>query len=756
MKKTSLKIIPAVTIIFIILIVGNISRKSFLNYQNTIVDQQMKHLLTISKSISRSLELYVGEKEKGINALADNLEYSLEKSESVLMDEDILKKLEFFYLSQNKEIDSLIYMDVKKNSLISYPTDPEEEKFVTGREDFLQELSYVKTNKKAYTGNPYLDLDGGFSFNILEPVVVNNEITGVVLGKIKIMNMYELLVKPVKAGKAGYAMVKDRDGIILMHPVNEQVGYDVIESRRKKYPGLDYDDVQKLLEKQRSGKEGTHIYYSYWWPQEKLEKVKKLNAFSPAYVSNDFWVVAVVMSYDEISEPIKDNLCSNIFVAVVIIIIFSWMIFLIVRMIKNKESYNMETKYLKEINKSTEELRKKEAQLQHKRKLETIGTLTGGIAHEFNNALTPIMGYSEMILRTLDPDLDSYDYVKSIYRSSKRAREIIDQIRVFSGDKNIKIKYGIVSINKVLTEALKFAESILPSNIKVIEDIEENCGNIYANETQIHQVVLNLCSNAYNAMKGKDGGILRISMKNLKKGEWKGSGEDRDEKREYLRISFEDNGCGMDSETREKIFDPFFTQKLTSKSSGLGLAIVQGIVTKHGGSIEVHSKEGKGSRFDVYIPKTYKKQLYEEDLNESEVLKGNENVLVVDDDKFITEMVEQGLNELGYKSESITDGSEVLKRFNYIIDNFQVVVTDLTMPGINGIQLAKKIKENRPDMKVILMTAYSEEPLEEYMKLGIIDNYLIKPVSVIQISRTIRKLIKVNENLDFVKRHTKK
>jgi signal transduction histidine kinase/CheY-like chemotaxis protein len=748
LKKIKLRIISIIAIIFIVLIVANISYKSFLNYQNIIVEQQMKHLITISKSISRSLELYVGEKEKGLKDMAHNLEYTLETSEAISVDKDILKRLEFFYTSQNKEIYSLIYIDIGKDSSFIYPEDNEEKKFVMEGKNFLEEFNYVKTNKESYTGIPYLDRDGGFSFHILEPVIVNNKITGIILGKIKVKNMYELLVKPIKAGKSGYAMVKNSEGLILMHPVNEQVGYDVIQSRKEKYPELDYADLEKLLEKQMKGEEGSYIYYSYWWPQDKLEKVKKLNAFSPAYISSDFWVVAVVMSYNEISEPIINYLCSNIVIATIIIIIFSWVIFLTVRMIKNKEAYEMETRYLKEINKSTEELRKKDAELHHKRKLETVGRLTGGIAHEFNNVLTPIMGYSEMILRTLDPDLDSYDYVKSIYKSSKRAQEIIDQIRMFSGDKNIKIKYEIMSINKVFGDAIKFSESVSSSKIKIIKDICEDCGNVYANETQIHQVVLNLCTNAYNAMKETEHGVLKISMKNIMYKDFQLGEENTPEKKEYVKISFEDNGCGMDSETREKIFDPFFTQKLSGKSSGLGLAIVQGIVIKHGGSIEVHSEKGKGSRFDVYIPKTDKKESYKGQFSENEILTGSEKVLVVDNDEFITEMVENGLNNLGYKAESMTDGIEILKKFNYIIDNFEVVVTDLTMPDINGIQLAKKIKGNHPEMKVILMTAYSEEPLEEYMQLGILDNYLIKPVSAAQISRSIRKLMEVKELKD--------
>jgi signal transduction histidine kinase len=724
-------------IIFIVLIVGNISYRSFLNYQNTIITQQVEHLLTSSKSIGKSLELYVGEKEKSFKNMADNLGLYLAISENKDSNNNILKAMETFYINQEEEVSELFYMDIDKKIILSYPQNESSEIM----ENLYSEMDYVRGNKRSYIGKAYIDGDNSFSFDIVEPVIVNREIIGAVFGKIKLGNMQELLVKPVKAGKYGYAVVKDIDGKILMHPVKEHIGGDMVGFREEKYPDLDMREVRELLERQKAEKEGFYIYDSYWWPQEKLVRVKKISVFSRSIIGSDVWVISIIISYDEIKEPIERYLYGSILIATIIIIIFSWIVFLTVRMLKNKQAYDMETSYLREINKSAEELRKKDAELHHKRRLETIGTLTGGIAHEFNNVLTPIMGYSEMILRNLDPNIKSYDYARNIYDSSEKAREIIDEIRLFSGDKNIKIKYAIISANKVMRETLKLSESVFPSNIKVIKDIKEECGNIYANETQIHQVILNLCTNACNAMKGIDKGILKISMDSVKYQEGGLLKNSMLKKRDYIRMSFEDNGCGMDEDTIEKIFDPFFTKKLTEKSSGMGLSIVQGIVEKHGGSIEVYSEKDKGSRFDVYIPITTEKLVINnEDLNNIQI-RGNERVLIIDDDKIIAEMLEDGLNELGYKATSMTDGSEVLKRFNYLKEHFEIVVTDLAMPDINGIQLAKKIKANKPDIKVILITACSEEPLEEYMQDKIIDEYLIKPATVAQISKTIRKII---------------
>ncbi|WP_319371300.1 ATP-binding protein [uncultured Ilyobacter sp.] len=741
MKKNELRSLSIIAIIFIALIVSRISYLSYVKYQDTIMTQQIEHLMTISKSIGRSLNLYIGEKGKGLKNLAADIAHHMETSPEGPNQEYILRAMKKFHINQNEEVSNLNYMEVKNRFFLTYP----KQDFIVTGGDFYDEISYVKARKKSYIGYPYHDRNDTLSINIVEPVIVENELSGIIFGKIKLENMNELLLKPVKIGEYGYAVVKDSTGKILMHPSHAQVGDYIITSRKKKYPHLDYKGISSLFKKQLTQKEGFHIYYSYWWPQDTLELTKKINVFSRINFSSDFWIVSVVTSYDEINKPIRDYLYSSILISTIIILISSCIVFWIVKIIKNKEAYEMETNYLRELNKSTEELRKKDAELHHRRKLETIGTLTGGIAHEFNNILTPIMGHSEILLRNLDPDLDNYEDAEAIYNSSKRAQEIIDHIRVFSGDKNIKIKYNILPVNKVVEDALKFSEFMLPSNIKIEKEIKEDCGNIYANETQIHQVILNLCTNACNAMKNTKDGMLKIKMDIVKYQNQKGSEENADFKREYIRISFEDNGCGIEEDIMEKIFDPFFTKKLSDKSSGLGLSIVQGIVTKHGGMIEISSKINTGSKFEVYIPKAKLNETIDSAQTQSSDISGKEKVLIIDDDKGIADMLKRGLNELGYSVSCIVQCDEILKKFTYIKENFDIVVTDLTMPEISGIQIAKKIKRNQPNVKIILITAYSDEPLEEYMKDKTLDDYLIKPVSAAQVSRSIRKIMEDNQ-----------
>lgn len=736
LKRISIKLKFMILVSIISLIVIRIGYLAYLNYENTIVEQQETQLMNISKSIGRSLKLFVYEKEKALKELANNIEDHF-INESNIKDSILNNKLHKFYIDQNKEISTIIYVDLSTKKSNSHPIDKDKRSFILNQTNFMKNIKNLQTKKESIIGKHYLNRSKQFSFNIYVPVIVNNYVKGIIVGQVNLDNMYELLVKPVKVGVDGYVVINGLKDSILMHPVKEQIGYDANKIRKSAHPELDYSEIEELFKQQKEKSEGSYIYTSYWWPKDKLEEVKKINVYSRVYLTEDYWIISVVGSFEEIKKPMEKFILSSIIISVIFITLASWMLYLNFKIIKNTEKFELETKYLTELNISSEKLRKKDAELHHKRQLETIGSLTGGIAHEFNNALTPIVGYSEMCLREMDASKETYDYIEGIYRSSKRAQEIISQIRVFSGDKNIKIKYSPIAIDEIVNETLGFIESVLPSKIKLLRNIEENVGNIYANETQIQQIILNLCTNAKNAMKDNNKGVLSISLETLRDKEKLASLGNRD----YIILSIKDNGCGMDNDTLNKIFEPFFTKKLTKKSSGLGLAIVSGIIDKHGGFIEVESDLGIGSTFKIYLPKTNKKSnLIDSELIPEQLI-GNEKVLIIDDDEEIVKLLENGLKKFSYKVKGLVNKGELLKEINYIKTHYKVIIVDFYMPELNGIQFSKRIKEFDSSIKIILLTGYSEEPLEEYIKLGIIDSYLMKPVTALELSRNIRKLM---------------
>ncbi len=381
------------------------------------------------------------------------------------------------------------------------------------------------------------------------------------------------------------------------------------------------------------------------------------------------------------------------------------------------------------------EQKRLKSQLQQSQKMEAIGTLAGGIAHDFNNILFSILGFGEMLQDELAHESDAYKMQEKIMIAGHRAKDLVQQILLFSRQADQEIKP--VQPHLIIKEALKLLKATIPATIKVKENVPTNCGSVLADPTQIHQIIMNLSTNAYHAMTDK-GGVLAVSLSNVSIMEEDIFFSDLElEIGPYLRIEIADTGHGMDSATLEKIFDPYFTTKLKGEGTGLGLSVVHGIVNDMGGAVKVHSEAEKGTNFQIYLPQIDD----QEDTGPNEKLtlpKGEERICIVDDEKLITEMMHLLLEKLGYSVESYTNAQDALEAFKLNPNRFDLIITDLTMPDMTGIQLIQKIFDLQADFPVILYTGFSELiNKEEAEELGI-KAFLTKPVLRYDLAHAIR------------------
>jgi PAS domain S-box-containing protein len=379
------------------------------------------------------------------------------------------------------------------------------------------------------------------------------------------------------------------------------------------------------------------------------------------------------------------------------------------------------------------EKKKLEARLRQAQKMEAIGTLAGGIAHDFNNILFPILGYSEMLMNDAPDNSDLKRDLSMIFNGTKRARDLVKQILAFSRQREYDLKP--IKVHLVVKETLKLIRSSIPATIDIMQNIID-CELVMADYTQIHQVAMNLLTNAYHAME-KKGGKLKVTLKevDLRADDLKGMPPGT-----YVRLTISDTGIGMDQSTIDRIFDPYFTTKKEGKGTGLGLAVVHGIIKSHGGHISVYSELGKGSEFHVYLP-VIKAQQETKQIEIQPIKKSNERILVVDDEKMVVEIQQKMLKRLGYDVTSCTSSVEALKAFQANPDNFDLIITDMTMPNMTGDQLAQKIMEIRTDIPIILCSGFSEKMSNEKAKSLGIKKFLMKPVLIKDLSITIRRAL---------------
>ncbi len=380
-----------------------------------------------------------------------------------------------------------------------------------------------------------------------------------------------------------------------------------------------------------------------------------------------------------------------------------------------------------------------EGRLRQAQKLEAIGTLAGGIAHDFNNILTPIIGYTELALTMVQEEDRLSHNMRQILLSANRAKDLVTQILTFS--RKTKQEHRPVQVSLIIKEALKMLRSSLPSTIEIRQaiDVDAMDSATMADPTHVHQVLMNLCTNAAHAMRAK-GGTLTISMENVEIGQRTGRQIPDMEPGPYLMLSVADTGHGMDETLRQRIFDPYFTTKGPDEGTGLGLAVVYGIVKSLSGAIAVSSEPGKGANFDVYFPRVKKIQGPATELSEP-LPTGHGRILVVDDEKSIVDLVKEMLETLGYEAVPRYSSSDAIEAFRARPESFDLVITDMTMPHMTGIDLAKEILLIRPHTSIILCTGFSDTVDKNEMKLLGVKELLMKPVSMRDMAVAVNKIL---------------
>jgi PAS domain S-box-containing protein len=378
-----------------------------------------------------------------------------------------------------------------------------------------------------------------------------------------------------------------------------------------------------------------------------------------------------------------------------------------------------------------------ESRLQQSQKMESIGALAGGIAHDFNNILFPIIGMSELLLEDLPSDSLEYENASEILRAGKRGGDLVKQILAFS--RRSEHKMIPVRVQQTLKEILKLGRSTIPSNIEILQNIQTDCGLVTADPTQLHQVVMNLITNAYHAVE-PSGGKISVQLRETALGPNDLTGSPLEPGR-YALLTISDTGCGIAPAIMDKIFEPYFTTKEQGKGTGLGLAVVYGIVREHNGDIKVYSEVGKGTTFNLYFP-LLEKSSEPEIADKVEIHQtGDERILLVDDEEPIARLGNQMLGRLGYRVTYRTSSVEALKAFAAHPEAFDLVITDMTMPNMTGDQLAKELISIRPAIPIIICTGFSERINREKAEAMGIKAFLMKPVVKSEMAQTVRKVL---------------
>lgn len=720
--------IVAVSLLGFMIVIG----WSFWNrYKNNIIDKQKEQMLLVATSMAKNMQIILDDYVKDVNNISDDIENIMDTLENTAEYDDYIVSIvngifQKYIDNDNGYVSNIKFKSKDGTELFSNSYFQYKEVY----KDFFEDKNNIEFIEGK--GN-----DGQIHFTFIKAIKdkFRVELT------MDLKDYYDNLISGVKVGTNGYILMKNSDTVILMHPDTSQIGEEVLAGRSQLFPNLDLFSLEELVKVQAEQEQGIFEYYSYWWTKSSPQKVKKIASFDRAYFGSEYFIVSAVTDYSDIYNPImlgfRTTVLTLLGIMVIFVIFIVYVFYLEMQQNKNAE----EIQYLKDLNEVLEETKRGEEAIAHQQRLQIMETMTGGIAHEFNNMLTPIMGYAELLMMDLDPESDNYDSAKEIFEASEKAKDVIHQISGLSR-KNMETVFNYIDVAKLLKRVMKMINSVCPVNIKTEFNCDCSDVGVLGNETQLNQVILNLCVNAFHAIGTEKKGFLNIDVTqrqreliekyhsiNISK-EWD----------KYVCITVKDNGIGMDKETMQKIFTPFFTTKISGQGTGLGLSVVEQIIHEHKGYIEVESKLGEGSTFFIYLPVADKESKYiarKDDGQLGEKL----SLLVLDDNEKVLRLLEKQFAKLGIKISTANctkDAKQLLsqKKFDVIL-----IDEELSQTGKDdtGICFAMSIKEMYTGMLRIIMTNQVKKEIIEARQHGIIDTYIEKPVSDTQILDVIRK-----------------
>ena len=383
------------------------------------------------------------------------------------------------------------------------------------------------------------------------------------------------------------------------------------------------------------------------------------------------------------------------------------------------------------------ERRQLENQLRQAQKMEAIGTLAGGIAHDFNNMLAAIFGYAYLLQHDNNGNVAAGENIEGIQKAAGRAKELVEQILTFSRQREQKRE--VIRLDSIIKEAVKLLRASMPAQIRIETNLDAAAPPVLADATQIYQVTMNLATNALHAMEGKPG-RLAVTLDGYRPDEEFLRAHAKSKHSLYTRLTFADTGPGMDAKTVERIFEPFFTTKPVGKGTGLGLSVVHGIMMSHGGIITVESQVNEGTRFALYFPANQNCSALPRVEPEAVVLGLGQRIILLDDEPEVTISFRHLLEKMNYKVTTSNQPSETLEAFRHHAAEFDLLITDLAMPGLNGLELARQVHGLCPEMPIVLASGMTADLTDENLRAAGISGVLEKPYSISSLNKILQRV----------------
>lgn len=685
---------------------------TWMQYRSTIINKQKDQMLLTTQAISESLEQYILDAQADLEVLTQTAEGLSDPALAPAAQEQLntyVESRDGAYDAQVLRADGSVCFSVQDSRVAQVfrsTTQNGQQLFQVQLED--GKVCLLLEGELPRGGQLHLLMDLG--------------------------DYYDKQIAQLQVGTNGYVLVKNSDGVVLMYPENSQLGIDVIAGREERYPGVDLTSLQELVNEQNQGGEGVMEYESYWWMDPKLPMVRKVAAWSPVRVGDDFLVVSAVMDYSDIDSPVSQGFTRLALVFFALTVCVTAMVLYLGKLTLDRQRSRAEISDLRELNQALEELHRSEQAISHQQRLQIMGTMTGGIAHEFNNLLTPILGHAELMLLDLPEDSELYDSAQEIAQAAGHCKEIIQQLSALSR-KNVETVYKRLDAQEAFGRVMKMVRSICPDNVELDIDLDFGGAAFLGNETQLSQVLLNVFVNGVHAIGQKEG-HMGITGRALSRRELEERGLTPPSPlwERYLCLDIRDDGCGMSSATLAQIFDPFFTTKKAGQGTGLGLSLADQIIRSHKGSITAESKVGQGSVFHILLP------VAQAESAPAPAPDGeNPSILLVGGNAKVLQMLADSFRGMDIPVETARDWGEAAALLEQ--GPVDILAADGGLEEERALDFCLSFQGKYPELIKLLLVDRPTREVLEARRRGILQGWLEKPVSAGAILDEARRLL---------------
>ncbi len=702
-RKKNMFILCAASLLSAAFII-NFSLFFYRSYQKELIRTEQDQLLTMARTVGQSLVSYI---EQELTAL----DLYFEPGRSFMTDshEQALYEAALDFLKKKGSVYDAMALYGPDGRLV----------FQEGEGNFhFSDLSLSEGDEALVCGKE-LSPKGWYQMFLSRSFLWQDSLYRIVYA-MNLNELYEQIVAPVQIGQGGYSIVKDRELDIIMHHAPDQIGIDAIYDRSRLYPQLDLTDLFSWIALQQSQPEGQSVIHSYIWDDPDLPPQKRIVAYTTIQVPGEEWIVNSTLPLEELDQPLSHMMQRLIALSASFLMLLVAFVYFMTKGMDRAEAQRRQIAYLKEINEGMELLRRKDEELQRYHRMQSIGQMSSHIAHEFNNYLTPVMLYGEILENDDSISSENQELIRGIIDSVEQAKALSRKLLDFSRQDS----YGALTEQDLVEEtalAAQVVRHMAPKNITVQITLPDTSLFVRGNKGMMSHVLLNLCNNAFHAMEGKEG-TLTICLE--QKGPDKGL------------LSVSDTGCGISKEAMDKIFEPFYTTKRSGKGTGLGLSVVQNVMDSVNGQVQIESQEGVGTTFCLSFP-----LITPADHMPCSGKRYFHRLIVVDDDRTLLKCLKAAIASFSSQEADETGSSHcphelhaeyydhpaavlsLLERDKNLCD---ILLTDYSMPSVNGLELAQMVRRLNPDIYVVLMSGSDNMEFEPYLKSGVIDRFIPK------------------------------